>query len=227
MRGEMPYPQRTLASALLVAASASLGCTSAYMPRPGPRISVVLENGAPILVKQGRKYPPGMFGSGLVDAVNGNTKAEASASTYQSLTVGGFVVGLLGAGAAGAGLGILTYEAASGREVMSPGALVGLAVGGAVVSLVGSSLTAAAQTYYWDAINIYNDSIEPTWVAPPSGYQPGYPPGYPPGYQPGYPPGAAPARPYDPQPRPLPPAQPVPITPAPPAGPANPPPGAR
>ena len=210
----MHLSERTLAIVLLAATSASLGCSSTYVPRPGPRLSVVLENGAPVLVKQGRRYPMGVFGSGLVEAVNGNPQAEDRASSFRSLSIGGFAVGLIGAGAVGASAGLLAYDAANNNTSVSPGIIIGVALGGLAVSLIGSSLSAAAQVHYWDAINIYNDSVEPVWMAPP----------------PGYPPAMGPV-PYDPRSRPLPPsfvppAEPAPPPASPPTAPSAPPPAA-
>jgi hypothetical protein len=222
----MSRPLRTgLTLAILVAAPALGGCATVYHPRPSSRIVLVPEGGGVVLEKNGQIYSSSAFSSGIEEAVQGNAKAEEEASSYRSLSIGGFVLGILGAGTAGAGAGILAYEVAStnGNSV-SGGAVaasVSLFVGGIVMGIIGNALQSNAHAHLYNAINIYNDGIsggelvpaQPGWA--PRGYTPVVP-GYAPPPPPSYP---APPAGYAPPPPPA--APPSPVSPgAPPALPA-------
>jgi len=216
-------------SALLLAPLAGCG-TAAYHPRPSPRLSVVADGGSIALARNGRTYPIGMFGSGLEDAVRGNPRAEKEVSSYQSKSIGGFVLGLTGSLGTAGGVALLVgnelaVQPRTGLRV----AAFALSIGGVVMGIVANVLTGSAQPHMWNAINMYNDDLPP-----PYGFgaqygqpQPQYPapPGYgaPPRY--GAPP-AYPGAPYAAPPTWAPPTAPMPAAPTPSASPSAPAPSA-
>jgi hypothetical protein len=165
--------------ALLCVALFGLGaCSSAYQPRPSPRIAVVQEGGRPMLVKNDRRYDIGAFGGGLVDAVEGHRAAEQYAESFRTRTVAGFtmnvgglVLSIGGVGLLGAGLG--------GRDSFSePLPIMGasLTIAGLGLALAGAFVQASAPAYFWDAINAYNDAVPSGWPVPPPGFSPMPPP---------------------------------------------------
>jgi len=214
-------------AAALLAFPALAGCATTYVPRPSPRVQVLAEGGSVVVVKNGRTHSLSMFSGGLEDVVAGNPEAEAEARSFHTKTVTGFVLSTLGAVSAGVGSGFLVEnELAANPSTSVRAASLTAAIGGLVVSIVGSAIGGSAQPHLWNAINIYNDGL-PTAYAP-WPVQPAYP-GYPgygapgygaPGYgAPGY--GAAPlpstAIPLAPPggPAPAPPPSPAPAPPSP------------
>ncbi|MFT3768102.1 MAG: hypothetical protein QM820_21845 [Minicystis sp.] len=157
-------PNRScLAALVLVPALAGCGST-AYRPHASPRLQVVSDGGGLALARDGETFSLGMFGSGLEDAVKGNARAEKEASSFQSKTVGGFVVGMLGSLASAGGAALLVGNELSQHP--SSGARVGaisLAVGGVVATLVAALLQSSAKPHMWNAINMYNDDLPPPW----------------------------------------------------------------
>src|SRR5262245_55846929 len=95
-----------LGSAVMVPLVAGCG-GAAYQPRPSPRLQVVADGAGFALTRDGQRYSVGMFGSGLEDAVKGNPRAEKEVSSYQSKSIGGFVLGLTGSLAAAGGVSLL------------------------------------------------------------------------------------------------------------------------
>lgn len=178
-----------LTGALLVPALA--GCGGAvYHPRPSPRLSLVPEGSGVALARDGRTFPVGMFGSGLEEAVKGNPRAEKEAASYQSKSIGGFVLGLVGSLGTAGGVGLLVgNELAAQPQTNLRVAAFALSIGGLVMSIAGNLLTGAAQPHLWNAINMYNDDLPPPYgfgaprygqPAAPYPILPGYaPPGYP------------------------------------------------
>jgi hypothetical protein len=195
-----------LASVVLV--SLCGGCATSYKPRPSPKVAIVMEGGAPAVEKNGTTTKIGPFGGGLVEAVEGVPDAEEHAGTYRGRMIGGFVMNLVAAPVAGLGAGLLIYN-----EGQSPpsdglrGASFGMLFGGLALSLAGSILMATAQPHFWDAINVYNDTVQPGPMPMPVIYPPGAPPpGAPP--IPSAPPGTpTPAPPATPPTAPPPPGQ--------------------
>jgi hypothetical protein len=190
-----------------------LGCSSQYRPRSSSRLSVTMEGGAPSYVRDGKDYSPGLFGGGLVDAVSDDPEARAAAETYQSRTVTGFVLVLVGTACAIGGMILVLPDAAdtdqsdrdSTRTGLGAGALA-CAAGGLIA---GSVLVMTGAPYQWDAINIYNDHAEERMLRRMAVPIPGYAPGVvPPGVVPpsGIPQPAPPA----PPPATIPPAPPAP-----------------
>jgi hypothetical protein len=159
----MPSTLAFWSTAVAVVLTAT-ACATSYKPRPSPRVALVMKDGAPALEKNGQLDKIGPFGGGLVDAVQGHAEAEDHARTYRGLMVGGFVTNLLGAATAAGGVGVLAYnEAKDSPSAGLRAASFGMMFGGLGVALAGTILMASAQPHFYDAINLYNDSV----AAPP------------------------------------------------------------
>jgi hypothetical protein len=136
------------------------GCSSSYQPARSPRIVTVIDGGGPAFVKDGVNYGGPLFGGGVVDAVRGNARAEGEARTGRNLTIAGFVVDMAGLGSDIAGLATIRPNGSNADNGLS----LGLVLGGVVGVAVGSALLFAGPPHTYDAINIYNDSLD----APPA-----------------------------------------------------------
>lgn len=201
----------------VVTAVALAGCSTHYQPMAGPRISTIVQGGQPTYVRDGREYPHGFFGGGLVDAVEGDPEATEAAETYRDRNVGGFVALMVGSACLVGGIGALAVSAGQDNTSGTPHTADYVA-GGAILCglaglIAGSIVMASGQTYQFDAVNIYNDHMEQRLRVP-------Y---YPPPFVP-LPPGTAPASPTAPAPPPPAPsaAPPAPAAPALPPAPPNP-----
>jgi hypothetical protein len=196
---------RALAFGLILT---TVSCTSHYQPVTGPRLSVVLEDGAPTYVRDGRKFKHGITGGGLVDAVEDDPEAKKAAETFNSRTTTGLVLYLVGTGCLLTGLfvGVGTLDDRdrnSDRDALAAGGILC----GVAGLLTGGGLIASGMPYQYDAINIYNDNLErrrAIMLPPPGPLGPPAPPG-PPGYVP-----------YAPVPVPMPAPLPLPTRPPPP-----------
>lgn len=153
--------------ALVVAAALLSGCSTAYMPRPGPRLSLILKNGQPTYVRGGVTYEGGALGGQIEEAVAGNPAAEAEARSYKDRMLGG-LCSLLGGGVGMvAGTAVMATGTAAARDAeqadtkrVATGAAI--ALGGVAAYIVGFSLMVSAQPHLYDAINIYNDGVDAT-----------------------------------------------------------------
>jgi hypothetical protein len=158
------------APALLFTALVGLpACSSTYKPRPSPRIAIVLEHGQPALVKGGERYEIGVFGGGLVDAVEGNAAAEDHAETFRNRTITGFAMSLGGVAFALGGASLLAAGAFDSRDPADAMVFTGAAVAFTGFGLMIASLfvTMSAPPHLWDAINVYNDAVTPPQLWPP------------------------------------------------------------
>jgi hypothetical protein len=135
--------------------SFSLGCTSDYMPRPGPRVSMVMDSGKIAYVRDGRKFEGGFLGGDIEEAVRGNPQAEEYASAYKTGMVTGFALTMIGAGAVLGGAVLAADE--STQESTSPVPSLVVLAGALAVELAGVVVTLNAQPHLYDAINAYND----------------------------------------------------------------------
>ncbi|MEO7035103.1 MAG: hypothetical protein ABI548_14395 [Polyangiaceae bacterium] len=142
---------------LILAGALSLvtGCSSSYQPARSPRIVTVMESGMPTFVKDGQSYGSPAFGSGLVDAVQGNPRATQQARLGRNLAIGGFVLDLAGLGTEVAGFAALDAHRGGDQSLG-----LGLLVGGLGGVLVGTILLLNAQPHMYDAVNIYNDGLD-------------------------------------------------------------------
>ncbi|MCA9624324.1 MAG: hypothetical protein KC731_35115 [Myxococcales bacterium] len=157
---------RRLTTLATLCATLATGCSSSYRPRPGPRVAMIIDEGQPALAHDGQVTSIGLFGDGLEEVVASNPRAREHAETFFNYTVGGFVVGLLGAGATGAGAGMLIANEAGSEQTSIRVASFGLMFGGLALGLTGAFLQLAAQPHFFDAINIYNDEVDPGFGMP-------------------------------------------------------------
>jgi hypothetical protein len=143
-------------------------CSSAYIPQPGPRLSVVVDGGSLAYVRDGQKYPGGFLGGDIEDAVKGNPRAEEYAHDYKSGMVTGFALSMLGVGGMVGGLTLAGIEAGrtSGNQPIPLTGLV-IAGAGAIVDLIGSGVMMGAVPHLYDAVNAFNDGVTPSGPPPP------------------------------------------------------------
>ena len=138
--------------------AAVVACNTGYLPRSGRRVSVIMKDGAPALVRAGKNYPAGgLFpGDEVIGAVAGDAAAEAELQTYRSQKATGTVflfTGLAGVVAAGV--------IRSGQDSTDSVALsLSVFISGFILQMVGLGFTQSANNHLLDAVNIYNDDVE-------------------------------------------------------------------
>jgi hypothetical protein len=162
-----------VASAALLAQAAC--ASTSYTPRGDGRISTTLEDGHPVLNKNGKTLP--VNGDGLAQAVAGNPTAEAHARSYSQALHISIAENLIGLGAFIAGTVVLTpRKDAAGMQlpVSSTRETAGgiLFAGGLAAIIVAGFQAASAQAHFMDAINVYNDGVVPYPPPPPPGWRP-------------------------------------------------------
>jgi len=119
---------------------------------------MVMEGGSPTFVKDGERFGNSAFAAGLVRAVNGNARAEEQALTARNLVIGGFVLDFAGVGSEVGGFVALGHDSGSnGHSSALPAALL---LGGIGAVIAGTIVVVSAQPHVYDAVNIYNDSID-------------------------------------------------------------------
>jgi hypothetical protein len=148
------------------------GCNTAYVPARSPRISTTLSGGSQAYVRDGVEYPAGMFGGGLVDAVQGDPRAVEAAETFHSHMVNGFLLTIAGAVCTGVVAGDILANAANDSGYRPSGGLWAVGAGCLIAELVGVGMMASGQTYAFDAINMFNDDVMISPSLPP-GVKPG------------------------------------------------------
>jgi len=130
---------------------------------------MIVQSGKPAYVRDGRVYEHGLVGDGLVEAVDGNPEAVEAALTYRRRQVGSLVA--LGVGAVcGAGFMITAIQAildadephqdGANSHAVRDGFTLGFAacMTGGIITAV--AMQAEAPAYHYDAINLYNDSLQ-------------------------------------------------------------------
>jgi hypothetical protein len=154
--------QRLGLAAATLACTFSIGCTSDYMPRPGPRLSMVMDSGSVTYVRDGHKYEGGFLGGDIEGAVQGNPRAEEYASEYKTGMVTGFALTLVSAAGLVAGAVLTGTEAGDDESINSRSPVPGLLVlGGSLVLDVAAVIVLMnAQPHLFDAINAYNDGVK-------------------------------------------------------------------
>jgi hypothetical protein len=154
-----------------VAMIALAACSTNYMPQSRGHVSVVMVDGQVQYVRDGRSYPHGFLGNGLVDAVRGERAAEQAATEYHERIRDGVIGVLVGAGCMLAGTTLLVRDLSLGdQQDRTREQIEAVAVLGCSVLMMGSSFYAAtAEPYRWDAINLFNDRYAqpPSFAAPP------------------------------------------------------------
>ena len=136
-------------------------CSTGYVPARSPHVAVMVEHGSLTYVRDGQQFPMGLLGSGLADAVQGDSRAEHEANLYTKKLSWGLGSALGGLGLAITGLAVLPVEEHGGVR-MNARAYTGfslLALGAAAYT-TGLILVLSAAPHQWDAINIYNDDID-------------------------------------------------------------------
>src|SRR5262249_55298857 len=158
-------PRRAVAVGLALTLAAPSGCAATFEPRPSPRIAVREDGwGGLKLVKNGRTIPLGFAGSGLAEAGQGNPQAEEHAGSYATETGVGIGLGVAGAVGVGVGTGIAVDQAARLDKISPVG--FGLVAGGLALTIASAILQANARVHLWNAINVYNDALEPGFAYP-------------------------------------------------------------
>ena len=171
--------RKPISCIIVCALGAGPGCSSSYVPRPGPRVAVIQQGGNPAFVRDGRVYEAGFFGGGIVEAVQGNPEAEAHAHAFKNGMIGGFLATLAGAVSAVSGVTLFavgsTSDGAGGpRNATQQDAGGLLLAGGLGAYIAGLVIMLNAQPHLWDAINVYNDGVPmgpvPYGYPPPGAY---------------------------------------------------------
>ncbi len=144
--------------AVVALVSCTVGCSSAYIPQPGPRVSVVMDSGSLAYVRDGKRYEGGIFGGEIEEAVRGNARAEEYARDYKNGLTTGFALSILGVGGmiGGSVVGVAGANRGSDNSALTGVAIIGA---GAVLDLVGAFITIAALPHLYDAVNAYNDGL--------------------------------------------------------------------
>ena len=190
--------RRRLVSCIVACAFVSgFGCSSSYMPRPGPRVAMIQQSGNPCLRarwkglrgrhlrrrnrRSGPRQSRGRIArEGLQEPNDRRISRNGGRSNRWSL------VSLVSAGALSR-----TDNGGSNTEATTGGVLL---AGGLGAYITGFVLILTAQPHMWDAINVYNDGVPmgrcPMAIPPPPGYY--YPPPPPDPWKPSSP-GPAPA----------------------------------
>lgn len=161
---------RLIAVAAVIAAA---GCSTHYMPTARGRVSTIMQSGKVAYVRDGRVYPHGFLGHGLVDAVRGNPAAERAANTFYQRNRDGLAMALGGLACTAFGAGWLAYtlDGNDGQVKSSEMTLPMITtVGCLVLSYAGVFYMASGQPYSLDAINIFNDGPTCTPQLPPGYY---------------------------------------------------------
>jgi hypothetical protein len=113
--------------------------------------------------RDGQVYTHGLFGGGLVEAVQGVPAAEDAARSFRRRMAGGFVMLFGGLVCSMVALEV-AFERSADDESERPLAVSG---GCLLVGLTGGVVLGSAAPYQWDAINLFNDAVEPAAPAPP------------------------------------------------------------
>ncbi len=165
----------------VVASCALAACSSQYYPQARNHVAMTMQDGKLVYVRDGRPYPHGVLGGGLVDAVQGNPAAVAAANDYHSHLKTGLVATILGSLVTIAGSVYIGASAASsndGQGLSGRDAGIGLAAmfGGLAIMCIGAGYFATAEPYRWDAINLFNDGADGQQPNGPPGWAPPQPP---------------------------------------------------
>lgn len=155
---------RTAVVALaLLLAHAGCAVTGSYEPRPSPRISPVDVTGQRVFVRDGRRYEVGLLaGGGAEDLVRGNELALSEARKVPRNRILGWLGFGLGVGATVSG-GYFGLE----RDRQRSGLASELFFGGFASLLASIAFTSASNHHLVDAVDIFNDGLEPPAPAVP------------------------------------------------------------
>lgn len=151
--------------ALLLVSVATTGCffqSSHYQPRQrGRQVALVLDDNRPALQGEGRTTSVGWFGGGLVERVEAVSEAASAARSYRKRVIWSAVTGIpSGACLIGGVLYYVDEVAQHGENYDPPLGFDFLMVGCAAGLLASQLLLVSANTYLYDAVNLYNDGVE-------------------------------------------------------------------
>ncbi len=139
------------------------GCYRSTKTIPaGRQLVEVTINGQLCYVRDGQRIRHGWFGGGLVEAVEANKEAKDAAGTYFRRNAAGKIAYVAAATLALTAFGI-GYRPDTDSDDYHGFSTSGLVLLGVSVSslTVGGILYTSAQSYRYEAINIYNSGIEP------------------------------------------------------------------
>lgn len=136
----------------MIASFAQGACAGTYEPRPSPRIAN-LDMMGHTYARDGRRYELGSTGS-AEDLVRGNDAAVAEARAYRRDAIVGWSLYAFAVGTM-----ITGFIVASNPEHRRLG--TGLWLSSAVPLYAGIPFQLASRTRLQNAINIYNDGLEP------------------------------------------------------------------
>jgi hypothetical protein len=139
-------------------------CSSVYMPRRGPRVSLTMETGGLAIVRQGRLYPVGFLGGGISDALGDLPLARDFGAVYEQRST----FGLIALVAGGAGLIVAPTTALFSRDENAARNAGLLLLGSLTAYVAGACLLTSAQPYLYDAVNAANDELEAAPVVSPT-----------------------------------------------------------
>lgn len=136
--------------ALFVAALAT-GCAGSFGPMPKGK-QVAIHRGG--FVRDGRLYRQGMWGSGLIAAVQGNPAAVEAARAYRRSVIYSSMVAIPSWGCLGwlVGDNLVRWEGMSTTEVAVFAACT-------VGALTSELMSASGRTHLFRAINLYNAGL--------------------------------------------------------------------
>jgi len=155
---------RVVTLSFLLSTSACVSTTRVQRPSYSPGQVRVVETakGAWYERVDGPAYGPGS--KGLLAAVDGNPPAVAAAKRSRKARIAAAILG--GVGAAATSAAIITFSAGhfSSQPPTDPDrlnlAIAGLFAGAGISDFVSLSLASHAERHRWNAIEIYNQSIE-------------------------------------------------------------------
>jgi hypothetical protein len=120
---------------------------------------MVMDDGAPTLVRDGHSFEAGFLGGGVVEAVEGSPAALEHAHTYRQYTIAGWTLYLGGLGLSLTGLGLWRAgELHDNPQQANTGEVLALA--GVAALITGAGFLLGAQPHLWDAVNLYNDEVD-------------------------------------------------------------------
>jgi hypothetical protein len=141
-------------------------CSSAYIPQPGPRLSLVMEGGSLSYVRDGKTYEGGFLGGDIEEAVSGNPRAEEYAHEYKTGMVTGFALSMIGIAGMVGGVSLAAADAGRSSDQSAPITGLLIALGGAILDLVGAGVSVSAVPHLYDAVNAFNDGVPAAAPAP-------------------------------------------------------------
>lgn len=146
--------------------------SSQYVPRDRRKIYMTMQDGKRGYMLNGQFRPEFGFGGSLVESVAGNPAAVRAAETFRSRSITGFVATMVGSVCMPTALLYDQYERyeADGRQHNDAALYIGVGCG--IMMVAGLAYFASGMPYQYDALNMYNDSVDAQpavqWPPPPA-----------------------------------------------------------